>query len=108
MRRVRDKEPRQKQRSMTKPSNACYSTFLTQTQVVQAAGHVTLRSSNPDGPPSKAANTWIHLQTPLSSATEASVLNLKDQSAAAPHPIQWRDPILPLVPPRRSSQATDN
>ncbi|KAL1254995.1 hypothetical protein QQF64_013056 [Cirrhinus molitorella] len=26
---------------MTKPSDACYSTFLTQTQVVQAGGHVT-------------------------------------------------------------------
>ncbi|KAK9958158.1 hypothetical protein ABG768_012332 [Culter alburnus] len=85
---VRDKEPRQKQRSMTKPSNACYSTFLTQTQVVQAGVHMTLRSSNPDGPPSKAANTWIHLETPPSPATESSILNLKDQSAAAPHPIQ--------------------
>lgn len=79
---------------MTKPSDACYSTFLTQTQVVQAGGHVTPRTSNPDGPPAKAANTWIHLDTPPSPATEARILNLKDQSAAAPHPIQWRDRAL--------------
>lgn len=105
MPRIRDKEPRQKQHSMTKPSNACYSIFLTQTQVVQAGGHVTLRSCNPDGPTIKSCQ---HLDP----SGNSPVAGNRREHIKAERPISCRrtsNPVsLPLVPPQRSLEATDN